>query len=251
MDASIGSTYPAPRVSQREIPEDQASEPQVVQRFADQVANQVESVRWLAQRMSRKAARWLANRRVWSPRVPTPSVSFQTRLTGELEGVRCDMLARTGVDIAIGAAASRVVARTASRLAGAAAVMVVPTGQERAFLAPLPLRRLDGLSDADLKVLRASGMVTIGELQRVPKAVLQAEFGQTNGLRLWRAARGLDSECATESRVGTSDEQNADAEARLLSGSLRAPWRTSLVATWGWPGTGLLRRLRQCAGASR
>jgi hypothetical protein len=244
MDASIGTTYPAPRISP-----DRVSEQEFSRRFSNRAASQLGSVTGLAQRMSRKAARWLANRRVWSPRITTPSVSFQTRLTSELETVQRDMLARTGVDIAIGAAASRVVARTASRLAGAATVVVVPAGQERAFLAPLPLRRLDGLSEAELRVLRASGMVTIGELQRVPKAALQAEFGQTDGLRLWRAARGLDSEFATRRHVGVAGEHTAGAEARLLSGSLRAPWRANPIATWGWPGTGLLRRLRQYAGA--
>src|SRR5208282_4997483 len=99
---------------------------------------------------------------------------------------------------------SRVVARTASRLAGTAGVIVVATGQERAFLAPLPLRRLDGVPDAQLKVLRASGMVTIGELQRVPKAALQAEFGHAEGLRLWRAARGMDCEFVAEPQAGAT-----------------------------------------------
>ncbi len=244
MDASIGTTYPATQISP-----DRVSARKFPERLSSRAASQVGSVASLAQRMSRKAAKWLANRRVWSPRVTTPSISFETRLTSELEVVRREMLARTGVGVAVGAAASRVVARTASRLVGAAAVVVVPPGHERAFLAPLPLRRLDGVSEAELRVLRASGMVTIGELQRVPKAALQAEFGQTDGLRLWRAARGLDSEFVTEHRAGVAGEQNAHAEARLLSGSLRAPWRTGLVAAWGWPRTGLLRRLRQCAGA--
>jgi hypothetical protein len=243
MDTSIGSTSPALQISS-----DHASERPFSRPFSRRAPSQVGSVTGLAQRMSRRAARWLANRRVWSPRVTTPSLTYQTRLSGELEVVRREMLARTGVGIAVGAATSRVVARTASRLAGATAVVVVPAGTERAFLAPLPLRRLDGLSEAELRVLRASGMVTIGELQRVPKAALQAEFGNADGLRLWRAARGLDSEFATDSRVGATGEQSADAETRLLSGSLRAPWRPSLVAAWGWPGTGLLRRLRQFAG---
>jgi nucleotidyltransferase/DNA polymerase involved in DNA repair len=74
--------------------------------------------------------------------------------------------------------------------------MVVAPGQERAFLAPLPLRRLDGVSEPTLRVLRASGLVTIGELQRVPKAALQAEFGPQEGLHLWRTARGFDTPAA-------------------------------------------------------
>ena len=241
MDVSIGNTYPGSRISPNK-----ASDQQIPQRFTQQAG----TVKKLAERLSRKAVRWLANRRVWSPRVAA-SVSFQSRFTSDLEGVRRDMQARTGMDVAMGAASSRVVARTASRLAGTAGVLVVAAGQERAFLAPLPLRRLNGLSDAELQVLRASGMVTIGELQRVPKAALQAEFGQTHGLRLWRAARGLDAELTTERRLGDANARNADAEARLLSGSLRAPWRAGLFAGRGRASTSLLRRVRQFAAALR
>jgi hypothetical protein len=241
MDVSIGNPYPASRISPNEV-----SEQQIPQRFTPQAG----SVKRLAERWSRQAVRWVTNRRVWSPRVAA-ALSFQSRYAGDLESVRHDTLARTGMDVAIGAATSRVVARTASRLAGTAGVFVVAAGQERAFLAPLPMRRLDGVSDAELRVLQASGMVTIGELQRVPKAALQAEFGQTDGLRLWRAARGLDPEPATARRLGDGNARNADAEARLLSGSLRTPCSAGLFAGRGGASTGWLRRVRQFAGAMR
>jgi len=205
MDLSLGNPFAA-----REITTGLVSE-----RFTHRLG----AIEKMAQHLSRKAAAWLANRRLWSPRTSIAAVDFQARLTGELDALRGDMFARTGVNIAVGAGSSHVVARTASRLAGmncgvqaadgpapdaraagsagasgqAARTVVVPRGQERAFLAPLRLAQMDGVSPAALRVFAASGLVTIGELQRVPKAALQAEFGQQEGLRLWRAARGLDS----------------------------------------------------------
>ena len=69
---------------------------------------------------------------------------------------------------------------------------IVESGQERAFLAPIPPRRLPGLSQSTAALLQSSGLVTIGDLQRVPKAALQSQFGTAEGAQIWRSARGLD-----------------------------------------------------------
>lgn len=192
MDLSLGNSFPAQHVSGELIP----------QRFS----LHLRPFERIVQRLSRKAVAWLANRRVWAPRVPMTPASSEARLTAELDALRGEMLARTGVRIAVGAGSSRVVAKTASRLAGCrsrqaasdttdaldSGGVVVPRGREREFLAPLPLRMLHGVCPATLRIFTASGLVTIGELQRVPKAALRAQFGPQEGLRLWRAARGLD-----------------------------------------------------------
>ncbi|MGA2421664.1 MAG: hypothetical protein ABSG69_16425 [Candidatus Acidiferrum sp.] len=192
MGVSLGNSFPAQQVSGELI----------AQRFG----LYLRPFERIAQRLSRKAVAWLANRRMWAPRVAMAPADFAARLTAELEALRCEMLARTGVKIAVGAGSSRVVAGTASRVAGVrsaqsagdrtapdAGAVIVPRGREREFLAPLPLRMLYGVCPATLKVLTLSGLVTIGELQRVPKAALREEFGAREGLHLWRAARGLDS----------------------------------------------------------
>jgi nucleotidyltransferase/DNA polymerase involved in DNA repair len=129
-------------------------------------------------------------------------------LQRELGDIRRQTVMRTGRRISIAAARTAIVARTASRLLATAnsagdalsstdlpedSVRVVPAGGERAFLAPLPLQHLYGVAPNSLRRLRASGLVTIGQLQRVPKATLQAAFGPCEGLRLWRSARGIDS----------------------------------------------------------
>ena len=173
MDLSVGNVFPAPQISQR-------------------LNNQLGHIEKAARRAARKATAWLANRRIWSARIPVGRSTSRPSLPAELSAAQREILLSTGLNIAIGASRSPGVARLASCYAGTARVRVVGPGLERAFLAPLPVRRLPGLSPSAAALFQASGLVTIGDLQRVPKAALQSQFGSTEGAQIWRAARGLD-----------------------------------------------------------
>jgi len=199
MDLSVGNVFPAPSVVGR-------------------LQNQIGIIESVARIAARRATKWLSRTGVWCG-LTSEKASPGSCLPRELGRLQNEMLSRTGVRIALGAGSSRVVAGTASRTAGHGAPQVVAAGRERAFLAPLPLQNLYGLPDASLRVLRASGMVTIGELQRVPKAALQAEFGNAEGLRLWKNARGIDS--PPDGGQGSFRVAPAADSEVLLSGALR------------------------------
>lgn len=173
MDLSVGNVFPAPQISQR-------------------LGNQLGHIERAARRAVRKATTWLAQRRVWASRVPVPANKNFRQLSPELSAVQREILLSTGLNIAIGAACSPGVARLASRCAGRTGVRVVEPGQERAFLAPLPLNRLPGISAPTVALFHSTGLTTIGELQRVPKAALQSELGEWEGSHVWTLARGLD-----------------------------------------------------------
>jgi nucleotidyltransferase/DNA polymerase involved in DNA repair len=173
MDLSVGNAFPTPQISRR-------------------LSNQLGHIEKAARRATRKATAWLANRRIWSARIPVRVGTSRPSLPAELSAAQREILLTTGLNIAIGASRSPGVARLASRYAGTTHVRVVEPGQERAFLAPMPLRRLPGISQSTVALLQASGLITIGELQRVPRAVLQSQLGITEGAQIWRAARGLD-----------------------------------------------------------
>jgi nucleotidyltransferase/DNA polymerase involved in DNA repair len=193
MDLSVGNAFTSPQISQR-------------------LNNQLGHIERAARRASRKAIAWLAHRRVWSPRMSAPwagpqigawtirGIAPSASLYAELTAAQREIRSRTGFDVAIGAAKSPNVARMASRSGAAGNVTVVKPGQERAFLAGLELNRLEGLSASTTAILRTTGMVTIGELQRVPKPALQAEFGREEGLHIWRTARGIDRSHPAQSR---------------------------------------------------
>ncbi|HEX9106213.1 MAG TPA: hypothetical protein VF832_03275, partial [Longimicrobiales bacterium] len=72
-------------------------------------------------------------------------------------------------------------------------VLLVPPGQERSFLAPLPLAVLDaeGADPHVLELLAGVGVETCGALAALEREGVEVRFG-AEGLRLWRLARGDD-----------------------------------------------------------
>ncbi|HLY26018.1 MAG TPA: DNA polymerase IV [Aggregatilineales bacterium] len=71
------------------------------------------------------------------------------------------------------------------------AILVVPPGEEAAFLAPLPARQLWGVGPKTAERLGEIGIHTIGDLVTRPEIELVQRFGK-HGYDLARHARGLD-----------------------------------------------------------
>jgi DNA polymerase IV len=104
-----------------------------------------------------------------------------------------DEVKRTcGLDLSVGIATCKVVAKIASDLRKPRSLVVVPPGDEAAFLAPLPLRKLPGCGPATATRIERMGVRTIGELAALPDALLGELFGQFGHL-LHDHARGVDS----------------------------------------------------------
>jgi DNA polymerase-4 len=91
----------------------------------------------------------------------------------------------------VGVASNRLVAKIASDLQKPDGLVVVPAGQEAAFLAPLPIQRLWGVGSATRRALADFGVETIGDLAALSDDALRRRFG-TNGPLLAARARGLD-----------------------------------------------------------
>ncbi|HVZ79345.1 MAG TPA: DNA polymerase IV [bacterium] len=72
-------------------------------------------------------------------------------------------------------------------------VVVVPEGQEQAFLAPLPIERLHGAGEKTQPRLKEMRIFKIGDIVSIPLPKLQKSFGQSAGEWLYGAARGLGS----------------------------------------------------------
>jgi DNA polymerase-4 len=122
-------------------------------------------------------------------------------LTGEeaLLGKPADVAVRVrdqvkqscGLDLSIGVASSKLVAKVASELRKPRGLVVVAPGQEAAFLAPLPLSRLPGCGPANVERLERIGVRTIGDLAALPDPLLGELFGKY-GRALGAHARGID-----------------------------------------------------------
>ncbi|HEX2440311.1 MAG TPA: DNA polymerase IV [Methylomirabilota bacterium] len=100
--------------------------------------------------------------------------------------------AETGLTASAGLAANKFVAKVASDLEKPDGLVVVQPGGEAAFLAPLPIERLWGVGKATAKELDALGVTTIGQLQRLSPAVLEARLGP-HGSDLLDLAFGRDT----------------------------------------------------------
>ncbi len=103
-----------------------------------------------------------------------------------------EVLAATQLTVSVGVATSKYVAKVASDLRKPDGLVVVAPGDERAFLAPLPLSRLWGVGPVTQQQLERAGLRTIGDVQARCEEALVAAFGDNLGQHLFVLANGLD-----------------------------------------------------------
>jgi Nucleotidyltransferase/DNA polymerase involved in DNA repair len=92
------------------------------------------------------------------------------------------------VSLSAGIATNKLVARLAARLKKPGAQVSVPAGQERSFLAPLPLLWLPGLNREEQEALEVAGIRTIGQFAGAPIDALGGVLGR-RALALQRRAQ--------------------------------------------------------------
>lgn len=100
---------------------------------------------------------------------------------------------RTGLNVSIGVAANRHIAKIASDLSKPAGILHVRQGYEAAFLAPLPLKHMPGIGKKTAERLQRFNLRTIGQLAQYGEQLLSGEGRSTANVDadLCRAARGF------------------------------------------------------------
>jgi DNA polymerase IV len=123
-------------------------------------------------------------------------VSGSTAAFGDGEAIarriKHRVLDEAGLVVSVGVAGNKLVAKVASDLRKPDALVVVPPGDEAAFLAPLPIRRLWGVGPQAQAVLAEYGVTTIGQLAALPAETLHRRFGR-HGDDIRARARGEDA----------------------------------------------------------
>ena len=107
--------------------------------------------------------------------------------------IRTDIRAELDLTVSVGVARTKLVAKIASDLRKPDGLVVVPPGEEAAFLAPLAITRLWGVGAKSAAALREYGVQTIGDLAALPEDLLVRRFGKY-GAGLADRARGLDAD---------------------------------------------------------
>ena len=106
--------------------------------------------------------------------------------------IRSLIRAELDLTVSVGVATTKLVAKIASDLRKPDALVVVPAGEEEAFLAPLPISRLWGVGGQTRRALAEYGVTTIGDLASLPEDILVRRFGK-HGASLASRARGVDA----------------------------------------------------------
>ena len=125
----------------------------------------------------------------------------------------------TGLTVSVGVSASKYVSKIASDLDKPDGLVVVPPGDEAAFLAPLAVGKLWGIGPKTAQRLNAEGVDTIGSLAQQPEEWFGRVFGQraeavrrrTTGqddepVHTERATKSVSSETTFPDDVGDSAE---------------------------------------------
>jgi DNA polymerase-4 len=167
---------------------------------------------------------------------------------GEVIGRAIRQAIRDEVELtaSVGVATTKLVAKIGSDLRKPDALVVVPPGEEAAFLAPLPISRLWGVGPSTAAALRDFRVTTIGDLAALDRSALVRRFGK-HGASLVDRALGRDPDPVADPDAAKSighehtfDEDTSDPEviertllamAEGVSGRLRhAGLKASTVA---------------------
>jgi len=98
---------------------------------------------------------------------------------------------RLDLSTSVGVGSSRVIAKIASEIVKPDNLVVVPPGEEKTFLAPLPVGKIPGIGRINNRILNEMGVKTIGDLQAIPEEYLVTLFGR-NGRKFAAYAMGMD-----------------------------------------------------------
>ena len=142
-----------------------------------------------------------------------------------LRRMQAEVLEQTGLSVSIGAARTRVVASTASRLERPLGFRMIAPGTEEGFLTPLPVATLHGIAHVHAGMLVDRGIATIGELRQVPRAALESTFGDVMGGQIWQKARGLDGRKA----MLTSTPESVWRETTIEGGTMDTEFLGGLI----------------------
>src|SRR5690606_14351447 len=109
----------------------------------------------------------------------------------------------TGLNVSIGIAPNKFVAKIASDLEKPAGFVIVPPGELNAFLDPLPVKRLWGLGEKTLPRVVPAGLAAFGDLRRARPELLRALFGN-QAERFRQLASGIDTRAVQPDREDKS-----------------------------------------------
>lgn len=101
------------------------------------------------------------------------------------------IIRETGLPISFGLSENKTVSKVATGEAKPNNQIKVDMGMEKAFLAPLSIKKIPMVGDKTYQLLRNLGVKHIRTLQQMPPDMMEKVLGK-NGLAIWKKANGID-----------------------------------------------------------
>lgn len=105
--------------------------------------------------------------------------------------LRHRIMRESGLPVSSGIAVNRFVSKMATNAAKPCNEKQVTPGGEKTFLAPIHISKMHGVGEVNARKLIYMGIRHIGTLSKIPKPLLQREFGKY-GNYLWERSNGID-----------------------------------------------------------
>ena len=96
-----------------------------------------------------------------------------------------------GLQMSFGLSVNKTVSKVATNHVKPAGEFQVLSGQEKSFLAPMPVGKIPMIGAVTSQTLRNMGIVQVGTLSQMPLKILEKTFGKS-GTVLWERANGID-----------------------------------------------------------
>ncbi len=124
--------------------------------------------------------------------------------------LRDKIIYETGLPISFGLSINKLLSKMGTSAAKPNGHFQVPIGEERAFIAPMSIKKIPGIGEETASQLYSMGVKTIQTLREIPVGLLQREFGKS-GISIWEKANAID-----ESPVEPYDEQKSISSERTF-----------------------------------
>lgn len=105
--------------------------------------------------------------------------------------LRQRIIHESGLPISFGLSANKTVSKVATGEAKPNNELYINNGNEKSFLAPLPVKKIPMVGAKTASLLKQMGVAKIATLQEMPVHIIQQALGK-NGISLWKKANGID-----------------------------------------------------------
>jgi DNA polymerase-4 len=134
-------------------------------------------------------------------------------VTRHIQELRIKIIRESGLSISHALASNKLISKVATNECKPNGQLEVKRGNEKIFLAPLPIEKLPMVGNQTAGLLRSIGVDTISSLSQIPIETMVRLLGK-NGTDLWRKAQGIDESPVIpfheQKSIGTENTFEAD-----------------------------------------